>query len=33
MLKPFPAKPMECFKIGKRIGNVKYDEPGLIEPV
>jgi len=33
MLKPFPAKQMECFKIGKRIGNVKYDEPGLIEPV
>jgi putative SOS response-associated peptidase YedK len=33
MLKPFPAKQMECFKIGKRIGNVKYDEPGLVNPV
>ena len=33
MLKPFPAKQMECFKIGKRIGNVKYDEPELVNPV
>ncbi len=33
MLKPFPAERMACFKIGPRIGNVKYDEPALIEPV
>jgi putative SOS response-associated peptidase YedK len=33
MLKPFPAKQMECFKIGTKIGNVKYDEPGLVEPL
>ena len=32
MLKPFPAKQMECFKIGKRIGNVKYDEPSVVNP-
>ena len=32
MLKPFPAEQMEAFKIGPRIGNVKYDEPSLIEP-
>lgn len=30
---PFPAKGMECFKIGTRIGNVKNDEPSLIEPI
>lgn len=33
MLKPFPAKRMACFEIGTKIGNVKYDEPGLEEPV
>lgn len=33
ILKPFPAKRMECFKIGTRIGNVKYDEPSLVEPL
>lgn len=33
LLKPYPANRMECFKIGTRIGNVKYDEPGLVEPV
>lgn len=33
MLKPFPAEQMECFKIGTKIGNVKYDEPSLVEPL
>jgi hypothetical protein len=33
ILKPFPAKQMECFEISTRIGNVKYDEPSLMEPV
>lgn len=33
LLKPFRAERMECFKIGTRIGNVKYDEPSLIEPL
>jgi putative SOS response-associated peptidase YedK len=33
MLKPFPAERMEAFKIGRKIGNVKSDEPGLVEPV
>ena len=33
MLKPFPAEQMETFKIGTRIGNVKYDEPSLVEPI
>lgn len=33
MLRPYYAKPMKAVKIGSRIGNVKYDEPSLIEPV
>lgn len=33
MLKPFPAERMACFKIGTRIGNVKYDEASLAEPL
>ena len=33
LLKPYPAARMACFKIGPKIGNVKYDEPGLVEPV
>jgi len=33
MLKPFPAKQMECFKISTRIGNLRYDEPSPMEPV
>ena len=27
------AARMACFKIAPKIGNVKYDEPGLVEPV
>ena len=33
MLRPYYGKPMKAIKIGPRIGNVKYDEPSLIEPV
>lgn len=33
LLRPYPAARMACFKIGPKIGNVKYDEPGLVEPV
>lgn len=33
LLKPYPASRMEAFKIGPRIGTVKYDEPSLIEPI
>ena len=33
LLKPFQPSRMEAFKIGPRIGNVKYDEPSLIEPI
>lgn len=33
LLKPYSAKRMDAFKIGPRIGNVKNDEPSLVEPV
>lgn len=33
LLKPYPAARMACFKISPKIGNVKYDEPGLVEPL
>lgn len=33
MLKPFPAEKMDAFKIGTKVGNVKYDEPSLVEPI
>ena len=33
MLKPYPAAEMEAIPIGRRIGNVKFDDPALIEPV
>jgi len=33
MLKPYRADEMEAIPIGRRIGNVKFDDPSLIEPV
>ncbi|HEV2160910.1 MAG TPA: SOS response-associated peptidase [Stellaceae bacterium] len=33
MLRPYPAREMEAFKIGPRIGNVKNDDASLVEPV
>ena len=33
MLNPFPAEQMECYPVGTAVGNVKNDEPGLLEPV
>lgn len=33
MLQPFPAERMMAFKIGSRIGNVKDNDPALIEPL
>jgi putative SOS response-associated peptidase YedK len=32
LLKPFPAEMMRAYPIGPRIGNVKNDDPSLIEP-
>jgi putative SOS response-associated peptidase YedK len=31
MLKPYPAERMEAYKVGPRVGNVKNDDPGLVE--
>ena len=33
LLKPFPTETMEAIPVGTRVGNVKNDDPGLIEPV
>jgi len=33
LLKPFPTAAMEAFPVSTRVGNVKNDDPGLIEPV
>lgn len=33
MLKPYSASRMEAFRIGPKIGNVKYDEPALNLPL
>ena len=33
MLRPYYGKPMKAIKIGPKIGNVKNDEPRLIEPI
>jgi putative SOS response-associated peptidase YedK len=33
MLKPYPAEAMTAYPIGQRVGNVKNDDAGLIEPL
>lgn len=33
MLGPYYGRPMNEIKIGPKIGNVKNDEPSLIEPI
>ncbi len=33
LLCPFPAEAMEAFPVSPRVGNVKNDDPGLIEPL
>jgi len=32
MLKPFSAEAMTAFPVDARVGNVKNDEPALLEP-
>jgi len=32
MLKPYRAEEMECYPVGVAVGNVRNDEPGLLEP-
>jgi len=33
LLRPYPANEMVVFEIDKRVGNVRNDDPSLIEPV
>jgi len=33
LLGPFPADRMECWPVGKAVGNVANDEPELVEPI
>ena len=33
LLVPYPAELMRVYPIGKGVGNVKNDEPGLLEPI
>ncbi|NNG04738.1 MAG: SOS response-associated peptidase, partial [Inquilinus sp.] len=33
LLRPYPAEAMEAFPVSPRVGNVKNDDAGLIEPV
>ena len=33
MLRPFPAELMETYAVSPRVGNVRNDDPGLIEPL
>jgi putative SOS response-associated peptidase YedK len=32
MLVPYPAAGMRCWAVSKRVGNVKNNDPSLIEP-
>jgi putative SOS response-associated peptidase YedK len=33
LLQPYPASRMRMYPVSKRIGNVKNDDPEVIEPV
>lgn len=33
LLRPFPAERMECWPVGKAVGNVRNDDPSLIERI
>jgi putative SOS response-associated peptidase YedK len=33
LLAPYPSKRMTCWPVSPRVGNVKNNEPSLIEPV
>jgi len=32
-MRPFPAERMECWQVGKAVGNVRSDQSELIEPI
>ena len=33
LLKPFPAEEMKAWKVSRAVGNVRNNNPGLVEPV
>ena len=33
LLAPFPSEQMTCWPVSARVGNVKNNDPGLIEPI
>ena len=33
MLAPYPSEGMTCWPVSPRVGNVKNNDPGLIEPI
>jgi putative SOS response-associated peptidase YedK len=33
LLAPFPSEEMTCWLVSPRVGNVKNNDPSLIEPV
>jgi len=33
MLAPYPAEEMTCWPVSPRVGNVKNNDPSLIEPI
>jgi putative SOS response-associated peptidase YedK len=32
-LKPFPSEEMTCWPVSARVGNVRNNDPSLIEPI
>jgi putative SOS response-associated peptidase YedK len=33
LLAPYPSKAMTCWPVSRRVGNIKNNDPSLIEPV
>jgi putative SOS response-associated peptidase YedK len=33
VLRPYPAEDMTCWPVSARVGNVKNNDPSLIEPI
>jgi len=33
LLTPFPSEEMTCWPVSPRVGNVKNNDPSLIEPI
>jgi putative SOS response-associated peptidase YedK len=33
LLAPYPSDEMICWPVSPRVGNVKYNDPSLIEPI